>query len=133
MKQGLLALALSLGASGAYADSQGLTVDTIATLNKVHSVTVSPDGSQLVYGIKSPQFDDNAKSNFLYLQDLKDNTPARQITSGAGEHNVVWQQMAAAFSFLLHAVVHRKYGSCPWLVVKPFRFLICRWRLRALS
>ena len=48
MKQGLLALALSLGVSGAYAETQGLTVDTIATLNKVHSVTVSPDGSQLV-------------------------------------------------------------------------------------
>lgn len=100
MKQGFFALALILGATSHYANSQGLTVDTIATLNKIHSVTVSPDGSQLVYGINSPASKNAAKSNYLYLQSLQGAGEPRQITSAGGEHNVVWSADGKSLYFL---------------------------------
>ncbi|MBD1390218.1 S9 family peptidase [Neiella sp. HB171785] len=100
MKYQLLALALAAGANSVYADTQGLTVDTIASLNKIHSVTVSPDGKHMVYGVKSPAVDDQKKSNYLFIKSLNKPNEARQLTSGSGEHNVVWAPDGSGLLFL---------------------------------
>lgn len=100
MKYGMLGVALCLNASCLFADTQGLTVDTIAKLNKIHSVSVSPDGTSLVYGVSSPKVGVQAKTNYLYLQSLQQDTTPKQLTSGSGEHNVTWAPDGKSLYFL---------------------------------
>ncbi|WP_171035445.1 alpha/beta hydrolase family protein [Pseudoalteromonas ruthenica] len=53
-----------LGGSALSAQAEVLSVEKLTQLNKVHSVAVSSDGRQLVYGVKTPEGSD------LYLQPL---------------------------------------------------------------
>ncbi len=100
MKLRLAVMASLLLSSGSWATGPGLTVDKLASLHKLHSPTVSPDGQLLVYGVNSPATDDTPQHNYLYLQSLASDIPARQITSGTGEHNLAWSPDSKALYFL---------------------------------
>jgi len=74
--------ALSLLAGGVITVAQAqettkeaFTVETLNSLNSVHSMSVSPDGSKLVYALKTQSGSD------LYLKDLVSSTKDKKLTS----------------------------------------------------
>ncbi|NMP16600.1 S9 family peptidase [Thalassotalea sp. Y01] len=92
-----LALALMALMPQAMADTEVLTVDKLNSLNQVHSVSISPDGSTLVYGIQKGQERGN---NHLYLHDVKSGE-VRQLTSHkASESSVNWSKDGKGVYFL---------------------------------
>ncbi len=92
----VLALGALLSGTTQAAEPEALTVERLNTLNKIHSVALSPDGSLVVYGVKNPEGSD------LYLLDLaKPAEPARQLTSHKGsESSVAWSKDGGSVYFL---------------------------------
>lgn len=95
LKTSLALSAVALASSGAQAET--FTVEKLNSLNKIHDVKISPDGSQMVYGVKIP-----GQSNNLYLMPLNDkNAIPRQLTSHQkSEHAVQWNKAGDALYFL---------------------------------
>ena len=99
-------LLLALGAAGLAlsaqaADPTPFTVQQLIKLNKMHSATVSHDGTKLVYGLKTVN-DKGEASSDLYLLDLID-TKAKplQLTSAMGtEHDVSFANDDKSIYFL---------------------------------
>jgi dipeptidyl aminopeptidase/acylaminoacyl peptidase len=91
---------LSLSSISAY--SEPLTVEKLNTLNKLHDVKVSPDGSKMVYGLSIPAGTDDKKSNNLYLQSLtaKEAKPVQLTSHKSSEHAVNWSSTGDAIYFL---------------------------------
>ncbi len=74
-----------------------LTVDKLNSLNQLHDVVISPDGKQLLYGVKKGQQQGN---NHLYLQDIK-SSKVKQITSNrASENSAQWANDSQGIYFL---------------------------------
>lgn len=98
MRKRLSTLALAL-AFGAHAEQQGLSVERLNTLNRLHSVVVAPQGDRLVYGVRDPETQDNN----LFLMTLSNNgkNPVKQLTyDQGGEHNLVWSKDGKSLFFL---------------------------------
>lgn len=94
MKKSALILALATAgiASTAQASTpEDFTVQHLVKINKLHSATLSNDGSKLVYAVKKIDSEGEASSD-LYIQDLSTvNSKAKQLTSAPGtEHNVAF-------------------------------------------
>jgi len=95
-------LALSLLAGGFISVAQAqetakvpFTVEKLNSLNSVHSISVSPDGSKLVYALKTQSGSD------LYLKDLQTNTEDKKLTSHpATESDVIWTNDNNSILFL---------------------------------
>ena len=95
-------LSLGLGLLSLGATAQVLTVEKLNELNKLHDVKVSPDGSRLVYGLKSPADDASKKDNNLYLLSLaaKNAKPQQLTNHTSGEYSVQWNNKGDALYFL---------------------------------
>ncbi|MEW6996360.1 prolyl oligopeptidase family serine peptidase [Colwelliaceae bacterium BS250] len=74
-----------------------LTVDKLNSLNQLHDVAISPNGSQLLYGLKKGV---EKGTNHLYLQDIK-SAKVQQLTShSASENSAVWAKDGKGIYFL---------------------------------
>ena len=77
--------------------AEALTVDKLNSLNQLHDVAISPDGSQLLFGLKKGL---EKGTNHLYLQNVKDNS-IRQLTSHSNsESSAVWAKDGEGVYFL---------------------------------
>ncbi|MGL4835491.1 MAG: S9 family peptidase, partial [Shewanella sp.] len=98
----LLALSSAGLAYSSYATaSTPFTVQQLINLNKMHSTTVSHDGTKLVYGLKTVN-DKGESHSELYLLDLTQaNAKPLQLTAAAGtEHDVSFAKDDSAIYFL---------------------------------
>lgn len=84
----IAALPLTVGVS-ATEQQDLLTVDKLNSLNQIHDVAISPDGSQFVYGIKKGQ---EVGNNHLWLQDLKSGAINQLTSHHSSESSVTWQK-----------------------------------------
>jgi dipeptidyl aminopeptidase/acylaminoacyl peptidase len=95
---------LALGAitTSMVASANVLTVEKVNTLNTLHDVKVSPDGSRLIYGLKEPGEDNKTKSNNLYVLSLvgKNVVPEQVTNNTNGEYSVQWNIKGDAVYFL---------------------------------
>ncbi|MGL5147752.1 MAG: TolB family protein, partial [Plesiomonas shigelloides] len=99
------ALALSLMLAGytgaALAETTPFSVQQLVKLNKLHSETLSPDGTKLVYGIKQVAEDSSSESNLFLLDLTHPKALPRQLTGGKGtEHDVVFTKDGQSILFL---------------------------------
>ena len=96
----ILALSLLAGGMVSYAQASDtskipFTVEKLNSLNSVHSISVSPDGSKLVYGLKTQSGSD------LYLKDLQTSSQDKKLTSHpATESDVIWTKDNKSILFL---------------------------------
>jgi dipeptidyl aminopeptidase/acylaminoacyl peptidase len=73
------------------------TVEKLNDLNQLHDVVVSPNGKQLLYGLKKGTL---SSDNHLYLKDLASGK-TKQITSNEkAEGNVIWAKDSQSIYFL---------------------------------
>ncbi|MFT4929980.1 MAG: dipeptidyl aminopeptidase/acylaminoacyl peptidase, partial [Phenylobacterium sp.] len=96
LKISVLSLLLS-----ANAYSAPLNVESLNNLNKLHNAKVSPDGSSLVYGVKT-KTNGKTTANDLYLLSLTAaNAAPKQLTSHkTGESSVQWSSTGDALYFI---------------------------------
>lgn len=95
---GLLSLMPLLSASS---QSAPLTVESLNKFNKLHDAKVSPDGSKLVYGVKTVGNGNNLFMLPLTGHDAKTKPQPQQITSHKyGEFSVQWNSTSDALYFL---------------------------------
>lgn len=95
-------LALSLLAGGFVTSPQAnettkvpFTVEQLNSLNSLHSISVSPNGSKLVYALRTQSGSD------LYLKDLQGNSADKRLTSHpATESDVIWTSDNNSILFL---------------------------------
>ncbi|OUS28572.1 peptidase S9 [Thalassotalea sp. 42_200_T64] len=77
--------------------SEVLTVDKLNSLNQLHNVSISPDGSQLVYGIKKGQ---QKGSNHLWLQNVKSGAVSQFTSHSSSESSVTWAKDGSGVYFI---------------------------------
>lgn len=107
MKVSTLALAAAMAASSAVAVSavaapRGFTVEDMVAMDRVGTPVVSPDGSRIVYTVRSTDVAKNKGHTDLYLVDLKAAKPAPQrLTShAASSSDPEWSGKGDAIYFL---------------------------------
>ena len=90
----ILPLALLLGWSSAAMATRGFEIRDLATLDRVSSPALSPDGRKLVFAKRVVDFDANTSSTSLWIEDLfaRDATPPVRLTPAG------WNVNSPAFS-----------------------------------
>ncbi|CAN5593551.1 S9 family peptidase [soil metagenome] len=90
----LLMVLLALPAVASTATERGLHARDLASLTRVSSPTLSPDGAVVVFGQREVDFDGNKASTALYARNLRtrDMAPPRRITPEG------WSVSAPSFS-----------------------------------
>ncbi len=73
------------------------TVEKLNSLNQLHDVVISPDGKQLLYGLKKGT---NSDDNHLYLQNIANGKVKQLTTNNNAEFNVVWAADSRSIYFL---------------------------------
>ncbi|GAA0813484.1 S9 family peptidase [Colwellia asteriadis] len=91
----LLTAVTSVKASSS--NTEVFTVEKLNELNQLHSVTLSPKGESLIYGLKKGS---QSKDNHLYRQDLTTGKVKQLTSHSAAEHNVVWADDGQSIYFL---------------------------------
>lgn len=76
------------------AEKSALTVEQLTKLDKIHSVSLAPNGKHLVYGVKTPE------GSELYLKNLSTNNDIQLTSHKSFEHNVIWQNDSKGIYFL---------------------------------
>jgi len=104
MKTSTLAFAAALMAAGSAATAapRGFTVEDMVVMDRVGTPVVSPDGSRIVYTVRSTDVAKNKGHTDLYLVDLKSANPAPQrLTSDAASStDPEWSGKGDAIYFL---------------------------------
>jgi dipeptidyl aminopeptidase/acylaminoacyl peptidase len=102
MKFRLLALAAALTATGATAAPRGFTVEDLVTMERVGAPAVSPDGSRIVYTVRSTDMGKNRGHTDLYLVDLRgaNHAPQRLTSDTASSTDPEWSPQGDAIYFL---------------------------------
>ena len=90
----LIAAALPAFITSAVAATRGLQAKDLATLDRVSSPTLSPDGRKLVFAKRVADFDANSSTTGLWIEDLvaRDAAPPKRLTPAG------WNVNTPAFS-----------------------------------
>jgi dipeptidyl aminopeptidase/acylaminoacyl peptidase len=110
MKLRMLVVAAALVAGGANAAApRGLTVDDLVALERVGSPVLAPDGSAVVYSVRSTDLAKNRGHSELWLLDLKTAGAApRQLTrADASSSDPAWSPAGDAIYYMSAAQVWR--------------------------
>ena len=107
MKVRLLALAAALAAGAAVtapalAAPRGFTVEDLVAMERVGTPAVSPDGTRIVYPVRSTDVAKNKGHTDLYLVDLRaaDPAPQRLTSDAASSTEPEWSASGDAIYFL---------------------------------
>jgi dipeptidyl aminopeptidase/acylaminoacyl peptidase len=102
MRFRLLALAAALAASGATAAPRGFTVEDLVTMERVGAPAVSPDGSRIVYTVRSTDMAKNKGHTDIYMVDLRaaNAAPQRLTADATNSTDPEWSPSGDAIYFL---------------------------------
>jgi dipeptidyl aminopeptidase/acylaminoacyl peptidase len=92
----------TLTATGAGAAPRGFTVEDLVTMERVGTPVVSPDGSRIVYTVRSTDMARNKGHTELYMVDLRTPgaTPQRLTSDAASSTDPEWSAAGDAIYFL---------------------------------
>jgi dipeptidyl aminopeptidase/acylaminoacyl peptidase len=92
----------ALSATGAGAAPRGFTVEDLVTMERVGTPVVSPDGSRIVYTVRSTDMAKNKGHTELYMVDLRTPgaTPQRLTSDAASSTDPEWSATGDAIYFL---------------------------------
>ncbi len=79
------------------ANADVLTVDKLNSLHQLHDVSISPNGSQLLYGVKKGQ---EKGTNHLYVKEVKSGKVSQLTSAKTSEYNAVWSNDSKGVYFL---------------------------------
>jgi dipeptidyl aminopeptidase/acylaminoacyl peptidase len=98
----LLALAAALAATGAVAAPRGFTVEDLVNMERVGSPAVSPDGTRVVYTVRTTDMAKDRGHTDLYMVDLRAAHPApvRLTNHSASSSDPEWSPAGDAVYFL---------------------------------
>ncbi len=98
----IAAAVLAAASTSALATQRGLTIDDLVMLERVGSPVVSPDGSKVVYTVRSTDIDKNKGHTELWMLNLRTPTAAPvQLTSSEGNNtDPSWSATGDAVYFL---------------------------------
>jgi len=98
----LLALSAALVAANAAAAPRGFTVEDLATMERVGSPVLAPDGSRAVYTLRSTDLAKNRGHVDLWMLDLRaaKPTPVQLTNSAASSTDPEWSRTGDAIYFL---------------------------------
>ncbi|MRV72877.1 prolyl oligopeptidase family serine peptidase [Duganella sp. FT92W] len=105
MKLRLLGVAAALAAAGvqhAHAAPRGLTVEDLATMERVGNPVLSPDATKVVYTVRSTNLDKNRGNTQLWMIDLRaaKPVPQRLTQADASSTDPEWSPNGDAVYFL---------------------------------
>ncbi len=102
MKLRLLALAATLAATGATAAPRGFTVEDLVSMERVSSPVVSPDGTRVVYTVRTTDLAKNRGHTELWMVDLRaaNAAPVRLTNHSASSGDPEWSPSGDAIYFL---------------------------------
>src|SRR5438067_12792540 len=102
MRLRLLALAAAVAATGAIAAPRGFTVEDLVGMERVGSPAVSPDGTRVVYTVRTTDMAKNRGHTDLYMVDLRAPHPApvRLTNHSASSSDPEWSPSGDAVYFL---------------------------------
>ncbi|MFA9215629.1 MAG: prolyl oligopeptidase family serine peptidase [Sphingomonadaceae bacterium] len=98
----LLLLGTAMAASSALAAPRGLTVEDLASMERVSSPVLSPDASRVVYQVRTTNLDKNRGNTQLWLLDLRHPkaAPQRLTQADASSTDPEWSPSGDAVYFL---------------------------------
>jgi dipeptidyl aminopeptidase/acylaminoacyl peptidase len=102
MRLRLLALAAAVVANSALAAPRGFTVEDLVNMERVGSPAVSPDGTRVVYTVRSTDMAKNRGHTDLWMIDLRaaKPTPVRLTNHSASSTDPEWSPAGDAIYFL---------------------------------
>jgi dipeptidyl aminopeptidase/acylaminoacyl peptidase len=102
MRVSLLALAAAVAATGAVAAPRGFTVEDMVGMERVGSPAVSPDGTRVVYTVRTTDMAKNRGHTDLWMVDLRAAHPApvRLTNHSASSSDPEWSPAGDAIYFL---------------------------------
>ena len=109
MKLRLLVLGAALAAGGAFAAPRGLTVEDLATMERVGSPALSPDATRVVYTVRSTDLGKNRGHTDLWMLDLRtpNAAPQRLTRADASSSDPEWSPAGDAIYFMSQSQVWR--------------------------
>ena len=109
MKLRLLVLGAALAAGGAFAAPRGLTVEDLATMERVGSPALSPDATRVVYTVRSTDLGKNRGHTDLWMLDLRTPNagPQRLTRADASSSDPEWSPAGDAIYFMSQSQVWR--------------------------
>lgn len=97
----LLSLGLLVGFFG-FSQTR-MTPELLWKLKRIGEVSVSPDGTKVLFSLKNYDLEKNSGSSELYLVSVLGGTP-KQVTNRPGnEFNAIWRPDGAKIGFLAHS------------------------------
>ncbi len=98
----LLLLGTALVATSALAAPRGLTVEDLASMERVSSPVLSPDASRVVYAVRTTNLDKNRGNTQLWMLDLRNPkaAPQRLTQADASSTDPEWSPNGDAVYFL---------------------------------
>lgn len=96
---GLVAIGLAAGAAVA-ADTRPFTAEDLVTMNRLGDPRVSPDGSQVVYVLRSTDLEANRGLTDLWMVGVGGGEPRRLTTHPAGDGSPRWAPDGRSIFFL---------------------------------
>lgn len=105
----LLVLGAALAAGGAFAAPRGLTVEDLATMERVGSPALSPDATRVVYSVRSTDMGKNRGHTDLWMLDLRtpNAAPQRLTRAEASSTDPEWSPAGDAIYFMSQSQVWR--------------------------
>jgi dipeptidyl aminopeptidase/acylaminoacyl peptidase len=102
MRLRLLLLGAAMVATGALAAPRGFTVEDLVNLERVGAPLLSPDGSRVLYTVRSTNMDKNRGHTELWMMDLRPAKPVPQrlTHSDASNSDPEWSPAGDAIFFL---------------------------------
>ncbi|MCB2204751.1 S9 family peptidase [bacterium] len=77
-----------------------ITAEELLALKRVYAPSVSPDGKWVLYGVTTPDIEENRSNSDLYLVSVDGNTTKQLTTSPAADYNGVWSPDGKQIAFL---------------------------------
>ncbi|WLI87581.1 S9 family peptidase [Massilia sp. R2A-15] len=109
MKLRLLVLGAALAAGGAFAAPRGLTVEDLATMERVGSPVLSPDATRVLYTVRTTDMGKNRGHTDLWMLDLRtpNAAPKRLTSADASSSDPEWSPAGDAIYFMSQSQVWR--------------------------